>query len=61
MCQKTEKVWWPAYAREFDSNDTKAKYYDSEQDNKFNFYIGEAGNYTIQLFPLTLGVKITKN
>ncbi len=61
MCQKAENVWWPAYAREFDSNDTKAKYYDSGQDDKFNFYIGEAGNYTIQLFPLTLGVKITKN
>ena len=61
MCQKTKDVWWPAYAREFDSNDTKAKYYDSGQDDKFNFYIGEAGNYTIQLFPLTLGVKITKN
>lgn len=59
------KDWWPAYGRIGYDNNDKAVYYqnspDDGGDDKANFYIGEAGNYTIQLFPLTLGVKVTKN
>ena len=60
LCQ--QGAWWPSYGREIQDNDTKAKYYQEDNKNDYlNFYTGEAGNYTIQLFPLTLGVKITKN
>lgn len=59
LCQKG--AWWPSYAREQDYNDTKAKYHTTDPGNWANFYIGSAGNYTIQLFPLTLEVKITNN